>query len=141
MRVCPRRVQPGELDQELLWLGVSLGGLAAAAIWLGLGLAWPRCTFLALTGHPCLTCGATRATVQFLHGHFAAALRWNPLAFVSLWAISLFDVYAAAVLIMRWPRLRVVGLTKKERTLIRVAVISLLVLNWIYVLTRSGVYA
>ena len=141
MRVCPRRVQPGELDHELLWLGASLGGLAVAAIWLGLGFPWPRCTFLALTGHPCLTCGATRATIQFLHGHFAAALRWNPLVFVSLWAIVFFDAYAAIVLVMRWPRLRVVGLTKKERNFIRFGVIALLALNWIYLLVRSGVYA
>lgn len=141
MQVCRRRALPGELDHELLWLSISLAGLAVSAVWLGLGLPWPHCLFLALTGHPCVTCGATRATMQFLHGHFAVAWRWNPLIFVSLWAFVFFDAYAAAVLVMRWPRVRVLGLTTKEKNLVRFGVIALLALNWIYLLTRSVSYA
>ena len=134
MQVCRRRALPGELDHELLWLSISLAGLAASALWLGVGLPWPHCLFLALTGHPCVTCGATRATMQFLHGHFATALRWNPLVFVALWAVIFFDAYAAVVLMMRWPRVRVVGLTNTEKNLVRACVLAALASNWIYLL-------
>ena len=141
MQVCRRRALPGEFDHELLWLSISLAGLAASALWLGVGLPWPHCLFLALTGHPCLTCGATRATMQFLHGHFANALRWNPLVFVALWAVIFFDAYAAVVLIMRWSRVRLSGLTNNERILVRIGVIVVLALNWIYLLVYWRILA
>ena len=141
MQVCRRRALPGELDHELLWLSISLAGLAVSALWLGLGLPWPHCLFLALTGHPCLTCGATRAAMQFLHGHFADALRWNPLVFLALWALTFFNVYAAIVLILRWPRLRVIGLTNSEKNLVRVCVLAALASNWIYLLITWGAHA
>ena len=83
-----------------------MGGVALAAIWLGLGLPWPVCWFHEFTGEPCATCGATRATIAFLHGHFSDAFRWNPLAFVACIAVAAYDLYAIAVLLTGRPRLR-----------------------------------
>lgn len=40
----------------------------------------PRCLFHTLTGLYCPGCGATRSLHALLHGHVAAALRWNVLA-------------------------------------------------------------
>ncbi len=134
MQLCWRPVAPREIDYELLWLGVSLGGLAAAALWFALGLAWPRCIFLTLTGYPCPTCGATRGAIHFFHGDFFAAFKWNPLVFAGLCAISIFDAYAVAVLFMRAPRLRVFGMSPTERDLVRLLVVAMLALNWIYLL-------
>ncbi len=134
MQICWRRVGPRETDHELLWLSVSLAGLAAAAAWLAVGLPWPHCAFLAITGHPCLTCGATRAAIQFFHGNFLAALRWNPLAFASLCFVALFDGYAAVVLVTGAPRLRLCDLTAAQKKLVRILVIAMLALNWIYLL-------
>jgi hypothetical protein len=39
---------------------------------------YPRCPFYLLTRHRCPGCGATRALFELLHGHFAAALQFNP---------------------------------------------------------------
>jgi hypothetical protein len=140
MQVCWRRTPSGQIDHELLWLSISMGTLALAGGWLTLGLPWPGCIFLTLTGHPCLTCGATRAAIQFLHGNFTAALWWNPLAFAFLCALSVFDTYAAIVLIMRAPRLRVAALSQVEKNLVRTLVVSLLALNWMYLLAHSSRY-
>ncbi len=108
-----------------------------AATWLALKLPWPICLFHALTGHPCLTCGATRSAVAFFHARFFAAFQWNPLAFVFYCALSIFNLYALAVIVMRWPRLRIAQLSAGERKFIRVSIISLFALNWAYLLIAN----
>jgi len=123
-------------DHELIWLAVSVASVAGAAVWLALGLPWPKCPFLATTGLPCVTCGATRSAIAFLHGDFLLALRWNPLAFVAFCAVIAFDLYAAIVLVGRMPRLRIIDWSVAEKKVVRIAVISLLALNWIYLLAH-----
>lgn len=136
MRLLSRRRSGNEPDHELIWLAVSVTSIMGGAAWLAMALPWPRCPFLALTGLPCVTCGATRSTIAFLHGDFLSALRWNPLAFVAFCALIAFDLYAATVLVGRTPRLRIVDWTVTEKNAARIAVISLLALNWIYLLAH-----
>jgi hypothetical protein len=136
MRLLWRRRSTGETDHELIWLAVSVASIAGGAFWLALRLPWPRCPFFAVTGLPCLTCGATRSAIAFLHGDFLLALRWNPLAFVAFCAVIAFDLYAATVLLGQMPRLRIADWTGSEKKLARIAVISLLALNWIYLLAH-----
>lgn len=141
MRLIVRRLGPDELNHEVLWLSVSLGGLLCAVVWLWLGLPWPRCAFHDLTGLPCLTCGTTRSVIALLRGDFAAAWFWNPAAFLVLSGVALFDSYALTVLVMRTPRLRIDFFTEKARTSIRFIVIVALALNWIYLLSHYKIFA
>jgi hypothetical protein len=134
MRFSVRRLVPGELDHELICLSASVLSLGLAAIWLTMGLPWPRCVFHDLTKLPCVTCGMTRCGIQFFHGHFLAALQWNPLVFTVLCGLVAFDVYAFAVLIARTPRLRIHLSTQRAKTILRLSVISALALNWTYLL-------
>lgn len=138
MQLERRRLRPGELDHELIWLSVSLGWIALAAVWFALRLPWPHCVFLAVTGHPCLTCGMTRATIRFFHGDFVGAVRWNPLIFIALCGLSIFDAYAFAVLVTRAPRLRLIQFGSTEKTFLRALAIGLLLANWIYLLSRPA---
>ena len=103
-----------------------------------MGLPWPRYSFFAVTGLPRLTCGATRTTNALLHGDFSLALSWNPLAFFALCGVALFDLYAVVVLLIRGPRLRVVDWTRTERTAVRIAVIAVIAVNWIFLLAHRG---
>jgi hypothetical protein len=133
MRLRVRRLVPGELDYELVWLTVSLVSLGLAAAWLTIGLPWPRCMFHEITGLPCITCGMTRCGIQFFHGHFLAALKWNPLVFAVLCGVLAYDLYAFTTLATRTPRLRVVfGHAQKKWA--RGIVIGALLLNWGYLL-------
>ena len=45
---------------------------------------YPVCFFHQATGLLCPGCGALRASHQLLHGHLAAAFRFNPMLIVSL---------------------------------------------------------
>ena len=134
MQFYRHQLRPAETDHELIWFAVSLGSLAFATAWFALGLPWPRCAFHDLTGLPCATCGMTRCGIQFFHGHFLAALQWNPFVFAVLCAVIDFDVYALATVVARTPRLRIHLATQSAKTFLRVSVISALALNWIYLL-------
>jgi hypothetical protein len=136
MRLLWRRRTARETDHELIWLAVSVAAIAGGAGWLALSLPWPRCPFFAVTGLPCLTCGATRSAIAFLHGDFLSAWRWNPLAAFAFCGVIVFDLYAAIVLVGRLPRLRMVDWTATEKNAVRIAAISLLALNWIYLLAH-----
>ena len=134
MRLRVRRLSPGEIDHELIWLSVSVASLGLAAAWLTIGLPWPRCMFHEITSLPCVTCGMTRCGIQFFHAHFLAALKWNPLVFTALCGLTAFDLYAFATLATRAPRLRICLYKQTAKTFARSAVVSALVLNWVYLL-------
>jgi hypothetical protein len=136
MRLRIRCLAPGEIDHELIWLTVSVASLGLAATWLRVGLPWPHCAFYDMTGWPCVTCGMTRCGIQFFQGHLFAALQWNPLLFAALCALTAFDLYAFATLTARAPRLRIYLETQTAKTFVRIAVISALALNWLYLLVH-----
>ncbi len=140
MRFVWRRVPPEDFNHELVWLAVSVAAIAAGAVWLGLGLPGLACPFRAVTGYPCLTCGATRCAIAISHGHLLTAWSWNPLAFVALCGVALFDLYAAAVLLTRGPRLHVIDWTRAEKNVVRVAVVVLIVANWAYLVAHRAQY-
>ena len=140
MHLTCRRISPGELDHEFVWLSVSLGSLGLAAIWFVLGLPWPHCTFHDLTGLPCVTCGMTRSAIQFFHGHFLAALKWNPLVFAALCAVSIFNIYAFVVLVSGTPRLRISFDRETETRRARIILVAALLLNWTYLLAHWRLY-
>jgi hypothetical protein len=141
MQVSCRRVGPNETDHELLWLSVSLGSLGVAAGWFALGLPWPRCAFHEITGLPCVTCGMTRSAIQFFHGHFLAAWKWNPLVFALLCGVTAFDLYAFTVIATRAPRMQIVFHTQSKKKYARGIVIGTLALNWIYLLTHYKAFS
>ncbi len=78
----------------------------------------------------------TRSAIRFFHGDFIGALRWNPLIFIVLCGVTIFDVYAVAVLTTGARRFRLAQLTIAEKKVMRVLVIVLLLANWIYLLSR-----
>src|SRR5437879_8876309 len=118
MRLRFQSLAPGEIDHELIWLSASLVSLSLAAAWLTVGLPWPLCMFHEITGLPCATCGMTRCGIQFFHGHFLAASKWNPLVFTALCGLTAFDLYAFATLATRGPRVRLWFITEPADTIV-----------------------
>ncbi len=136
MRVEWRRLRPGELDHELVWLSLTVLAVFVGAAWLWLHLPMPRCSFQMLTGYPCLTCGTTRATLALWRGDLAAAWAFSPLALGGLLLLAVYNLYAAVVVLGRTARLRAAGLTPAVRRRVLWVVAGLLLVNWIYLLTR-----
>ena len=124
--------------EALVGLGLAAGlgaGLALAFLLPAKGFGLP-CTFLHLTGLPCLTCGMTRAFMAGVHGHPLDALLWNPLGALS----CLISACAAPYLVARQLgapalRLELGPLLRRWRPL------SLLViaLNWAFVVLAGRV--
>jgi hypothetical protein len=130
-----RKPAPHELDHELLWLMVSLGTGLALAAWFAAQLPTPHCIFHSLTGLPCLTCGTTRASIQFFHGHFGASFVFNPLAFFAFFGLIVFDLYAFCVVLTGARRLRLENFSPVDKFVARRIAIGLIAGNWLYLLT------
>ncbi len=125
-----RRLRPGELDHEAIWLTVSLATLCGAWLWLHLAFPIPQCAFHRVTGLACPTCGVTRCLRHTFHGEWKVAAAFNPLALAGLGFGAAYNLYAAAVLAFRLPRLRFDHLSPLTRTSIRYTAIVAIVGNW-----------
>lgn len=137
LRLHWRPLIPGERDPELLWGGVLAAVAVIASIWLLLGLPTPLCPLHALTGLPCPTCGMTRAWGCLLRGDLPSAFLFNPLGMTVCLGIALYLLYASVVVVGRLPRLRVETHGKNGVLALRIAVLALVLANWIYLLLRE----
>lgn len=63
-------------------------------------------------------------------------MKWNPLVFAILCGLSIFNVYAFVVLIVRARRRLRLELSVNEKKFVRAVAILLLLSNWIYLLSR-----
>jgi hypothetical protein len=131
-----RHLRARELDQERLWLSVSLAGMALLA--LGqvsseFEIPVPLCPLKHITGIPCPTCGGTRALRTLGQGAVLAALRWNPLVTIAALVLIPCLVYAAFVTLCGWPRIRV-QLAPADQRLLRTAAWVAIVANWVFLL-------
>jgi hypothetical protein len=126
---------PAKAGAEGLWLVVIAAAGVVAAAWMWSPLPTPPCLFHTLTGLPCPTCGGTRCLRALLAGDLVAALRWNPLVALGFAATAGYGLYAAAVVALRLPRIRL-AVSQTEAWSLRAAVFAALAANWIYVAIR-----
>jgi hypothetical protein len=125
-----RQLRTGELDHELLWLSVSVGGALVAWLWLRLGLQTPVCVFHEVTGVACPGCGATRCVRFVFRGAWTSAFLMNPMVFITGSIFVFYDLYATAVLALRLPRLRFDEIPPWLGWTARVGIPALILLNW-----------
>jgi len=93
------------------------------------------CAFKAVTGHPCLTCGTTRALARLVRLDVPGALAMNPMTASA--ALALVPWGAADLALL--PRGRAVGLEISPRwaPVVRVAAIVLAAANWAYLIAAG----
>lgn len=132
MRIEFRRISKGEIDWELLWASVLGSTGLLAGMWIYWNLPRPVCFLKKTTGVPCPTCGMTRSIQNILSGNLGEAAAWNPLVFGGIFFFLLYGVYAAIVVTLRLPRLRIREIRRSEAFALRSGAVVLIALNWVY---------
>lgn len=61
-----------------------------------------QCSFKMLLGVPCMGCGATRATLNLMHGHFLEALAFQPLAIIAYLSIAVWGLSSIVLYAIGW---------------------------------------
>ncbi len=121
-------------------LGLIFGGIGALAA-LAIGslhldrLPIVLCYVKALTGLPCPTCGSTRAVGRLFELDLAGAFAMNPLTAAAALALAAWALADLALLGRR--QALSVEVAPRAGTLLRVAAVAAIVLNWAY-LVASG---
>ncbi len=134
MRLAWQRLDDHDVDHELIWAWIVLLGAIGGGFWLSrFGLPPVICMFHAVTGFPCLTCGATRAALLLVEGNPAGSLRMHPAVPVGLLMASIYVPYALTVSTARLPRIRLT-LTPEDWVCIRWAAALTVALLWIYLI-------
>jgi len=124
---------PRREERQLAWIwGVSaLTSAALAPLGPRLAPLLPRCAFHRMTGHPCPTCGTTRAALALLHGQVLRAIALNPLM-----ALLGCAFVAGGLLAPLWAmaRLPLPVLPAAAGKPLRAAALLAILLNWVYLL-------
>jgi hypothetical protein len=126
------RGEPGAVP-----LGAILGGIAVlATAVVGLvnldGLPFTVCTFKALTGWACMSCGATRALGRIFALDLPGAVALNPLATAGIASLVPWAL-ADLALLSRGRALRV-ALAPPAARAARVVLLAAVAANWAYLL-------
>jgi hypothetical protein len=130
------RARLNGLPLGAIFLGIAVAGTAAVAL-LGLDrLPIAVCTFRAVTGLPCLTCGATRAAARLAFGDVAGAFAMNPLATAG--ALALVPWGIADLALMTRGRALVVEVARPAAAwALRGLAVAAVVVNWAYLVVAG----
>ena len=113
----------------LIYGTIALLALVAARL-LPVQDLLPSCSFKALTGVPCPTCGTTRLMIHLAQVDLAGAFGLNPAVALAVIAALLLFVYDAASL-LSGSRI-VCSFSSREARWIRSGAIAVLLVNWFY---------
>jgi hypothetical protein len=117
-------------------VGAGLVGLGLLVALFNLDhLSFTFCTFKRVTGHPCMTCGMTRALGRLIAGDVPGALYVNPLATAAMLGLVSFGV-VDLVLLARGRSLAFTT-SPRERTWLFIAGGFLVLVNWAYLIATG----
>ena len=91
----------------------------------------PPCSFRGLTGLPCVSCGGTRAFKSLARGDVVGAFQFNPAATATVFGIGIWLV----LVLVRKDKPHVPWTPSQRRKWTRffvIAGVSILIVNWIY---------
>jgi hypothetical protein len=131
------RLRPATREERqlaMLWVAAAAAALVLRPLWIALAPHLRSCSFRALTGVPCPTCGTTRSALAMLDLDLVSAFQANPLAAL-IGAGFIFGGAAALVwLVLRWPMPAPGFEWNRWWT---AAVIGLAAVNWFYLIATS----
>jgi hypothetical protein len=137
MKIQVRRLAPQDFDAELFFLLFSLLAMAFLALAPRDFIALFPCTFKALTGLPCPTCGITRTAFCILQGRLVEAWHTSFFFTSAYLAGGLYAVYCWAVIALKRDRLRITFSGQREFLFLAGVLGLVLAANWIYSICRG----
>lgn len=121
----------GELNLPLVYLLVAGAGvLFVYVLYLFDRLPHLPCVFKVITGYPCPTCGSTRIVSSLINFDILSAFGWNPLLFLGGVAFIAWGFYGF-YMFFSGRKIQAI-FTKKESLFLRLGLLTLFILNWIY---------
>ena len=118
-----------ERQLAALWAAAAVSAIVLRPVWIAATPLLRRCTFRALTGIPCPTCGTTRTALALLDLDLASAFVVNPLAALTGVVFIAGGVAAVPWLAVRGP-MPSCGLRWTASW--TAVVIGVLTANWLY---------
>jgi len=127
---------PGEGRPGLEIAGglVALGVLVAARLLPSGFFSWNTCWFHRVTGRPCPSCGATRAFLALARGRWIEGIAHNPLFAGIFLGLIVLVVYAAWVVLLRKPCLRISFNSGREKGIFCIILGLVMLINWAYLI-------
>lgn len=92
--------------------------------------SFATCGMKLIANKPCLSCGATRATIRLFHGEFIHAFLLQPMIIILYFAMMLWGMTSLITLIRN--RLVLIDLNPAENLVFKLILVLLPVSNWIY---------
>ncbi len=129
-----------KFDHEVVWTLVIAGLVLLGLLLVNLpAKSYPRrpCRFKAITGWPCLSCGATRSFGNISRGDVTEAFSNNPLFATLYIASGMWVLYSAAVVLFRLRRLRVSVTSPGLKLGLRIAAPAAFATNWVYLVVAG----
>ncbi|MHB8843449.1 MAG: DUF2752 domain-containing protein [Nitrospirota bacterium] len=128
MRISLRSRNPGEIEFGIIFGSMAVMALIAARF-LPLTDMAPSCVFKTFTGFPCPTCGTTRSLVRLANGDLTGSLLMNPAVALGMIAAILWLLSNTIIVLLDTSRFTL-SFTRSESNMVRVAALTLLLLNW-----------
>lgn len=134
MKIHFDKYDPGS-SVHMIWGAMVLLFLATVGLYRELLGLMPSCLFHEITGFPCLTCGATRSLVSLSAFDLTSSFLFNPLLVSFIIGLIVFSTLHLAGFVYK--RKIILELTPREKRGIRIAVMALIGINWIYLIAAG----
>lgn len=135
MKISLEKLPKNTTDYEMIW--GALGALAILTARFVPFSLFPRlffCPFRRLTGYPCFSCGMTRCFILMSHFDFKAGIEMNPLGGAIFIFTAVFVGYVIIAVLFKTCRIRIRITSKSEGNYVRIAVILIVFINWLYLI-------
>jgi len=119
---------------HMIWGIIAILLIAGARMFSDFIPDLPPCLFRRLTGIPCLTCGGTHCIQALSQVNLVSAFQFNPLIMLGILIMIVFSLSVVGGFVIK-RRFRV-ELSTSELWGLRIGLIIIVCLNWIYLIVR-----
>ncbi len=118
------------LSIHFVWMFILIGLLGITRF-----IPLNKCPFHAITGYPCLSCGATRAAEAFLAGDFIGMIAFNPLIVLFCIGLFFFSLFKLVEFIFQF-RI-IMRMSSNYALAVRLLAVIAVIANWAFLIVME----